>query len=167
VLASKHPDARAPDAPSLHQHKNTPHFVNIDIVKDTVKKLAGSFPTTLASEALTAMLSSIGCSIGPNFGYFPDLALRQHNLEAAQKAFPDFGFKVTAGSRYLGGFVGEDSTLRECIGMKAKCWEEALAAFRGVDTFRSAKHKSVISEVKTELKLSNEARTKCESEMNL
>jgi hypothetical protein len=33
-----------------------------------------------------------------------------------------------------------------------------LAAFRGVNTFRSAKHKSVISEVKTELKLCNEAK---------
>jgi hypothetical protein len=33
-----------------------------------------------------------------------------------------------------------------------------LAAFQGVDTFRSAKHKLVISEVKTELKLRNEAK---------
>jgi hypothetical protein len=41
-----------------------------------------------------------------------------------------------------------------------------LAAFRGVDSFRSAKHESVISEVvKTELKFCNEA--KCESEKTL
>jgi hypothetical protein len=33
-----------------------------------------------------------------------------------------------------------------------------LAAFRGVNTFRSAKHKSVNAEVKTELKLCNEAK---------
>jgi hypothetical protein len=33
-----------------------------------------------------------------------------------------------------------------------------LAAFQGVDTFRSAKHKSVIVEVKTELKLRNKAK---------
>jgi hypothetical protein len=40
-----------------------------------------------------------------------------------------------------------------------------LAAFRGVEPFRSAKHKSVISEVKTELRLCNEA--KYETEMTL
>jgi hypothetical protein len=40
-----------------------------------------------------------------------------------------------------------------------------LAAFQGIDTFRSAKHKLVISEVKTELKLRNEA--KCEDSMTL
>jgi hypothetical protein len=39
-----------------------------------------------------------------------------------------------------------------------------LAAFRGVETFQSAKHKSVIAEVKTELKLCNKA--KCNSAMN-
>jgi hypothetical protein len=204
--------------------------------------------------------------IGPNYGYFPEpsnsiLVVRQHNLEAAQNAFPDFGFEVTTGSRCLGGFVGEDSALQNWIREKTKFWEEAvadltsaapnfpqaahsglqkslqqewqsvqrvtknmgqefeavevalsrtflptpfgddyddddprrdiaclpvkwaglaipnptvaadanykastllcshiLAAFRGVDTFRSAKHKLVISEVKTELKLRNEAK---------
>jgi hypothetical protein len=52
--------------------------------------------------------------IGPNYGYFPEpsksiLVVRQHDLEAAQNTFPDFEFKVTTGSRCLGGFVGEDS----------------------------------------------------------
>jgi hypothetical protein len=189
--------------------------------------------------------------VGPNYGYFPEpsksiLVVRQHNLEAAQKAFPDFGFKVTTGSRYLGGFIGEDSALREeavadlasaapnfpqaaCSGLQKSLQQEwhfvqrfaknigpefeavevalsrtflptlfrndhddddprrnisclpvkwagltipnptlyeastllcshILAAFRGLDTFRSAKHKLVISEVKTELKLRNEAK---------
>jgi hypothetical protein len=41
--------------------------------------------------------------IGPNFGYYPEptksiLVVPQHNLEAAQVAFPDFNFKVTTGS---------------------------------------------------------------------
>jgi hypothetical protein len=40
-----------------------------------------------------------------------------------------------------------------------------LATFRGVDTFRTAKQKSVIAEIKAELKLGNEA--KCESEMTM
>jgi hypothetical protein len=58
--------------------------------------------------------------IGPNYGYFPEpsksiLVVSQHNLEATQNAFPDFGFKVTTGSRCLGGFVGENSALRNWI----------------------------------------------------
>ena len=211
--------------------------------------------------------------IGPNYGYYPEpsksiLVVRQHNLEAAKRAFPDFGFKVTTGSRYLGGFIGEDAALKEWLAEKTEIWEEAvvdlaaaapnfpqaayaglqkslqqewqfvqrvtknvgpefeavelalsgtflptlfgddygdddprrnisclpvkwaglaipnptsaadanyeasilicshiLAAFRGVETFRSAKHTSVISEVKTELKLRN--RNKYENEMTL
>jgi hypothetical protein len=54
--------------------------------------------------------------IGPNFGHFPEPlksilpVVRQHDFEqAAQKRFPDFGFKVTAGSRCLGGFISKDS----------------------------------------------------------
>ena len=45
--------------------------------------------------------------ISPNYGYFPELSksilvVRQHILEAAKIAFPDFCFKVTTGSHYLG-----------------------------------------------------------------
>jgi hypothetical protein len=72
--------------------------------------------------------------IGPkNYGCFPEpsksiLVVRQHDLEAAQNAFPDFGFKVATGSRYyLGGFVGEDGALRDWIQEKNKFWEEAVA----------------------------------------
>ena len=70
--------------------------------------------------------------IGPRFGYFPEpsksiLVVREHNFEAAKLAFSDLGFKVTMGSRYLGGFIGEDSALREWIQEKTKFWEEAVA----------------------------------------
>jgi hypothetical protein len=71
--------------------------------------------------------------IGPTYGYFPEpsksiLVVRQPNLEAAQIAFPDFGFKVTTGSRYLGGFIGADSALWDWIRENAlKFWEEAVA----------------------------------------
>ncbi len=55
--------------------------------------------------------------IAPNFGYYPEptksiLVVPQHNLEAARVTFPDFNFSVTTGSRYLGGFIGEDIALR-------------------------------------------------------
>jgi hypothetical protein len=52
--------------------------------------------------------------IGPSYGYFPFpsksiLIVPQHNLEAAQTAFPEFQFEVRTGSRYnqtLGGSGG-------------------------------------------------------------
>ena len=70
--------------------------------------------------------------IGPDHGYFPEpsksiLVVRQHNLEAAKVAYPDFGFKVTiVGSRYLGGFVGKDNALRDWLREKTKIWEEVV-----------------------------------------
>ena len=55
--------------------------------------------------------------IGPGgLGYYPQplksiLVVRQHNLEAAKLNSPDFGFKATTRSRYLGGLLGEDRGL--------------------------------------------------------
>jgi hypothetical protein len=40
MLESKHPDARIPDAVSLHQHNNTPDFVDVDVAEETVEKVA-------------------------------------------------------------------------------------------------------------------------------
>jgi hypothetical protein len=55
------------------------------------------------------------------------LVVSQHNLKAAQAAFPGFGFKVTMGSCYLGGFIGEDFALQEeWLSEKTKTWEEAV-----------------------------------------
>jgi hypothetical protein len=85
--------------------------------------------------------------IGPNFGYFPEpsksiLVVRQHNLEAAQQAFPDFEFKVTTGNHCLGGFIGEDSALCDWIRKKTKLWEEAVAnlASAAAPNFPQAAH---------------------------
>jgi hypothetical protein len=69
--------------------------------------------------------------IGPDFGYFPEpsksiLVVRERNFEAAKIAFSDLGFKVTKGSRYLGGFIGEESALQEWILEKTKLWEDAV-----------------------------------------
>ena len=69
--------------------------------------------------------------IGPNFGYYLEpsksiLVVPQHNLEAAQATFADMNFKITTGSRYLGGFIGEDSALREWIQGKTETWAEAV-----------------------------------------
>jgi hypothetical protein len=56
--------------------------------------------------------------IGPSFGYFPE-----DNFEAAQVACSNLGFKVTKGSRYLGGFIsrGNGSTRRPTLGGSRDC----------------------------------------------
>ena len=40
VPASKHPDARTPEASSLHRHNTTPDFVDVDVTEDTVETVA-------------------------------------------------------------------------------------------------------------------------------
>jgi hypothetical protein len=72
--------------------------------------------------------------IGPNFGCFPEplknilVVGGQHNLEAAQQAFPDFGFEVTStGNCCLGDFVSKDSALNDWIREKTMLWEEVVA----------------------------------------
>jgi hypothetical protein len=75
--------------------------------------------------------------IGPSYGYYPEpsksiLVVPQHNLEAAREAFPDFGFKVTTGNRYLGGFIGEDEALRAWLRVKTEAWEEAVSDLASV-----------------------------------
>jgi hypothetical protein len=40
VLEAKHPDARTPEAASLHRCNTTADFVNVDVTEDTVKTVA-------------------------------------------------------------------------------------------------------------------------------
>jgi hypothetical protein len=56
--------------------------------------------------------------IGPKPGYYPEpdkciLVVREHNHKTAKAAFLDLSFKVRTGNCYLGGFIGEDSALRD------------------------------------------------------
>ena len=51
---------------------------------------------------------------GPAYGYFPEpsktvLVVRSSDLERANDLFHDLGVSVVTGSRFLGGFVGEQS----------------------------------------------------------
>jgi hypothetical protein len=49
-------------------------------------------------------------------------------MKGGQKAFPEFGFKITIENYCLGGFfIGEDSALDEWILAKPKFWEETVA----------------------------------------
>ncbi len=56
----------------------------------------------------------------------------QHNLESAQAAFPNFGFKVTMGNHYLCGFIGKDDALWAWLCEKTQAWEEAVADLASV-----------------------------------
>ena len=82
--------------------------------------------------------------IGPKYGYFPEpsksiLVVPGHNLESAKLAFPDFNFKVQTGSRYLGGFIGEEDALHEWIRLKTLAWETAIIDLASVaDVFPQA-----------------------------
>jgi hypothetical protein len=69
--------------------------------------------------------------IGPLYGYFPEptksiLVVRSHNLYTAKSAFTDLQFKVTTGSRYLGGYSGSRVNRELWVQEKATFWTSAV-----------------------------------------
>ena len=56
----------------------------------------------------------------------------QHNLEDAETAFADLDFKVTTGSRDLGGFIGEMDACGTWIQEKVANWSEAVKELASV-----------------------------------
>jgi hypothetical protein len=69
--------------------------------------------------------------IGPSYGYYPEpsksiLIVQEHNFEEAEMEFMDLHFKVTPGSRYLGGFIGDPSLRDEWIADKTTFWASAI-----------------------------------------
>eukprot|EP00978_Attheya_sp_CCMP212_P005533 scaffold12431_cov57-Attheya_sp.AAC.8 len=75
--------------------------------------------------------------LGPARGYFPELSksilvVREANLAAAQVAFKDLGFKITTGSRYLGGFIGEAAPQEEWVRGKTDAWATAVTTIAKV-----------------------------------
>ncbi len=58
--------------------------------------------------------------IGPAYGYFPEptksiLVVPPAMVELAKEYFHDHEFKITTGSRYLGGFIGSRSSCEEYV----------------------------------------------------
>jgi hypothetical protein len=52
--------------------------------------------------------------LGPDYGYYPEptksiLVVSTANLARTNADFADLGFKFMTGSRYLGGFIGEEA----------------------------------------------------------
>jgi hypothetical protein len=65
--------------------------------------------------------------LGPGCGYYPEptksvLVVSTANFARANAEFADLGFKVTTGSRYLGGFIGEEAGRDELLEEKIQAW---------------------------------------------
>jgi hypothetical protein len=79
------------------------------------------------------------CEIGPDYRYYPEsskriLVMAKHNLERAKIYFADLKFKVTTGARYLGGFIREQSALKEWVEEKVQHWKGAVAELASAAT---------------------------------
>jgi hypothetical protein len=69
--------------------------------------------------------------LGPGYGYHPEssksiVVLVRHNLERAKVYFADLAFNVQTGSRYLGGFIGEDENRDEWLASKITRWVDII-----------------------------------------
>jgi hypothetical protein len=69
--------------------------------------------------------------IGPAYGYFPEptksiLVVQPEMVDQATEYFQNLNFKITTGSRYLGGFVGSRSSCEEYVKEKVFSWETSI-----------------------------------------
>lgn len=54
------------------------------------------------------------------------LIVAEHNIEKAKEYFADLGFKIKTGSRYLGGFIGEETARAEWLQSEIDEWTNAV-----------------------------------------
>jgi hypothetical protein len=69
--------------------------------------------------------------IGPAYGYFPEptksiLVVPPAMVDLATEYFHDHHFKITTGSRYLGGFIGSKGSCEEYVKGKVLSWETSI-----------------------------------------
>ena len=65
------------------------------------------------------------CKFGPKYGYFPEpsksiLMVNEKFIADAKTLFEPMRLTVVTGSRYLGGFVGQSSGLKDYVYKKAE-----------------------------------------------
>jgi hypothetical protein len=70
--------------------------------------------------------------IGPAYGYHPEppksiLVVQWHNFESAKLDFENLNFKVTPGSQYLGGFLGDPTKRDEWLAERTSFGASAIA----------------------------------------
>jgi hypothetical protein len=68
--------------------------------------------------------------IGPDYGYYPKsikiiLIVPERNLARAKIALAVLKFKITTGSHYCGGFIGEKTEFESWMEDKTHSWAEA------------------------------------------
>ena len=74
---------------------------------------------------------------GPAYRYFPEpsktvLVVGSSDLERASDLFRDLGISVVTGSRFLGGFVGEQSLAADFVSNKVRVWCECIQSLSDV-----------------------------------
>ena len=74
---------------------------------------------------------------GPAQGYFPEpansiLVVAEQNVPRAKEYLRGMGIQVVTGSRYLGGFVGEQETEGQWLKTKVEGWAESVRTWAGV-----------------------------------
>ena len=57
---------------------------------------------------------------GPKYGYYPEpkktfLIVHPDHVEEAKRCFEQSGLKIVTGKRYLGGFIGDETTMKEFV----------------------------------------------------
>ena len=77
------------------------------------------------------------CELGPAYGYFPEpdksiLVTPEVNFDRARAALGHFNFKITAGSRYLGSYIGDKIMETAWVEEKISGWSLVLDELTGV-----------------------------------
>ena len=79
---------------------------------------------------------SLLLSNGPARGYFPEtksiLVVKPAMVERAKARFGHFGFQVTTGTRYMGGFIGTATEEASHIQVKVGKWATGITCLSSV-----------------------------------
>ena len=72
---------------------------------------------------------------GLGWGYHPEqtksvVIARLENLEAGKLFRASHGFRVCTGAHYLGGYIGDDRSKRDCLRERTLMWEKNIDTIR-------------------------------------
>ena len=68
---------------------------------------------------------------GPKYGYYPEpkksfLIVHPDHVDEAKRCFEQTGLKNVTGKRYLGGFIGDEITMKKFVHEKIKNWQTKI-----------------------------------------
>ena len=72
------------------------------------------------------------CRLGPSYGYYPEenkctLIVHDEAAPHAKQYFKNYGFKISHGKRFLGGYIGSSEEREKYITDKILGWETAIS----------------------------------------